>query len=45
MFDRIKTLKQRNAMGNIKVKYVPSTFKGIIGFNGKKLFVLRWKKQ
>lgn len=31
-------------MGNIKVKYVPSRYKGIIGFNGFKLFVLRWKK-
>lgn len=32
-------------MGNIKVKYVPSTFKGILGWNGKKWFIARWKKQ
>lgn len=28
----------------IKVKSMPSVFKGIIGYDGKKLFVLRWKK-
>lgn len=43
-FDSIKEHKQRNAM-RIKVKSVPSTYKGIIGFNGKKLFVLRWKRR
>lgn len=31
-------------MGKIKVKYVPSKFKAVFGFDGKKLFVLRWKK-
>lgn len=28
----------------IKVKSMPSVLKGIIGYDGKKLFVLRWKK-
>lgn len=32
-------------MGKIKVKYVPSTFKGVLGWNGKKWFITRWKKQ
>lgn len=31
-------------MGNIKVKYVPSEYKGTIGYDGKKLFVTAWKK-
>lgn len=29
----------------IKVKSVSSTLKGVIGYDGKKLFVLRWIKR
>jgi hypothetical protein len=32
-------------MGKIKVKYVPSLYKAVMGFDGKKMFILRWKKQ
>lgn len=45
MFDTIKALSKGNAMGKkIKVNYIPSTHKGVIGYDGKKLFVTRWKK-
>lgn len=32
-------------MGNIKVKSIPSTFKGILGFDGKRFFITRWIKR
>lgn len=28
----------------IKVKKIASKYKGIIGYDGRKMFVLRWKK-
>jgi hypothetical protein len=28
----------------IKVKYVPSKLKGVLGWNGKKWFIVKWKK-
>lgn len=31
-------------MKKIEVQYIPSEYKGTIGYDGKKLFVMAWKK-
>lgn len=28
----------------INIKHVASTFKGVVGYDGRKFFITRWKK-